>query len=126
MMCVFALAAFVVAALPPAPAAAETSYKRLKRKLRAVEWHLGEVLKTTGEIAVDVLANVDWVEALSSCDVDVQPDRPKRPHDAPPRHEAPAHREPPPRHEVREAPAKAPHAAESPKPPPATVNLRKP
>jgi hypothetical protein len=39
----------------PAPAAAETSYHKLKKRLRTVERDTGEVLKVVGGVVVEVL-----------------------------------------------------------------------
>lgn len=99
----FALMVCSATVLTPAPAAAETSYHKLKVRLRRAERNTGEVLKVVGGVVVDVLANVEFdpgdVEsnAVSAC-ARARTERPASPAAPPASHAS--------RHSV---PAKASH-----------------
>jgi hypothetical protein len=54
-----ALTSACLLALPPAKAAAETSYHKLKKRLRKAERISGTVLGIVGEAAVNALLNVE-------------------------------------------------------------------
>jgi hypothetical protein len=62
--------------LPPAPAAAETSYHKLKQRLHKVEHGTGVALQQVGETVADGLSDVDLGICLGSDDDDVAPSVP--------------------------------------------------
>jgi hypothetical protein len=104
ILCIVALAVVAVIVLSPAPAAAETSYKRLKRKLRNFEWHAGEALKGLGSISLAVM------EGLATLPVDVGDDDETQPY-----HHPHAITPPPAHHAAPEMPkkVKSEHKTES-------------
>jgi hypothetical protein len=104
-LCFLALAAVTVVVLSPAPATAETSYKRLKRKLRNFEWHAGEALKGAGAISLAVMESVTWFPDLGN-DEESEPSH--HAHHATPPSPAPAHHEAPPTKPQKEKPEHKP------------------
>ena len=82
-------------ALPPAPAAAETSYHKLKTRLHTVKRKTRTALQQAGEAVADTLSDMDLEICFDSDDEDGSPSksatRNSKPTTSAPRHTSTAH-----------------------------------